>query len=158
MCLLAPAGLPVRALAQVAPPADALAAATDLFSVLSTDLIGQLSREMTAQVWPRVERDLRSMIDATALAELRKEFERIQAEAVTEVMKEGPPIYARHFSAAELRELAAFYRTPLGQKTLQLLPVVTGQIMQSVMPRMQTMQAATQERFNAILRQRGYIK
>jgi hypothetical protein len=156
--LLAPAALAERAAAQAQPTSDALAAATDLFTVMSADMIGQISSQMTAQLWPLVERDLRQKVDAAALSELRKEFERIQADAVTEAMKEGPPIYARHFSAAELRELAAFYRTPLGKKTLRSLPAITGEIMQSLMPRMQAMQASTQERFGAILRQRGYAK
>jgi hypothetical protein len=156
--LLLPATLAERASAQAQPNSDALAAATELFTVMSADMIGQISSQMTSQLWPLIERDLRQKIDAAALADLRKEFERIQADAVTEAMKEGPPIYARHFSAAELRELAAFYRTPLGQKTLRSLPVITGEIMQSLMPRMQAMQTSIQERFVAILRQRGYIK
>ncbi|BDU76111.1 DUF2059 domain-containing protein [Mesoterricola sediminis] len=33
-------------------------------------------------------------------------------------------VYMRHFSEQELRGLAAFYRTPLGRKTLEQLPVV----------------------------------
>lgn len=35
------------------------------------------------------------------------------------------PIYSHHFSAAELRDLLAFYRTPLGQRLLEAQPDLT---------------------------------
>ena len=34
------------------------------------------------------------------------------------------PIYGKHFSLAELRELLAFYSTPLGQKLIREMPAV----------------------------------
>jgi len=34
------------------------------------------------------------------------------------IIAEGPAIYARHFTAQELREIMAFYRTPTGGKLL----------------------------------------
>ena len=41
-------------------------------------------------------------------------------------------VYAAHFSAAELRQLEKFYRTPLGAKLNNLLPQVTGEVFQKV--------------------------
>jgi hypothetical protein len=38
-------------------------------------------------------------------------------------------VYASNFSAAELRDLTAFYNTPTGQKFLQKMPVITQQTM-----------------------------
>lgn len=35
------------------------------------------------------------------------------------------PIYARHFTRAEIEELLAFYRTPLGRKLVAELPAIT---------------------------------
>ena len=61
------------------------------------------------------------------------------------------PIYARNFTVSEIRELAAFYRTPLGQKMLARMPALMTESMavsNSMMaPRMnkyleQVMQAA----------------
>ncbi|PWF54585.1 DUF2059 domain-containing protein [Massilia glaciei] len=40
------------------------------------------------------------------------------------------PLYARHFSAAELGELAKFYGTPIGQKMLKTMPQILGESMQ----------------------------
>ncbi len=52
-------------------------------------------------------------------------------------------LYAKHFTEAELKELTAFYKTPLGQKTLQEMPklmqesmVHSQQKLQKLMPEM----------------------
>lgn len=42
----------------------------------------------------------------------------------TEAMDLMLPIYGKHFSLAELRELLAFYSTPLGQKLIREMPAV----------------------------------
>jgi hypothetical protein len=34
------------------------------------------------------------------------------------------PVYDKHFSNEEIKSLLQFYRTPLGQKTIQVLPMV----------------------------------
>lgn len=48
-------------------------------------------------------------------------------EARAEMAKAMPDlarIYAEHYTSAELRELAAFYETPLGQKMLMVEPKI----------------------------------
>ena len=47
----------------------------------------------------------------------------------TAMIEEVAAIYARNFTAAELREVTAFYRTPVGQKMLQKLPAITQESM-----------------------------
>lgn len=37
------------------------------------------------------------------------------------------PIYVKHFTAKELLQLIAFYKTPLGQKVVSTLPMITGE-------------------------------
>jgi hypothetical protein len=49
---------------------------------------------------------------------------------IDEVMAEVVPLYARTFSANELKQLAAFYRTPVGAKVLATLPALSAQSMQ----------------------------
>jgi len=90
------------------------------------------------------------------LAALRLEFERIQNSNLADLFKEAPAIYARHFTAAELRDLTAFYRTPTGQKALRVLPQVMGEVLATIMPRLQQVQAQTLEAFKRVLRERGY--
>ncbi len=155
LCIVA---APLRAPAQGDASADALKAANELMAVMSKDTVRQLVTGMTAQVWPALERALRtkrSDIDQATLTELRTEFERIQVEYMTGVMAEAPAIYAKHFSAQELRDMLAFYKTPTGQKSLQVMPQLTSEVFAMVMQKMQGLQMQIMGAFTNVLRQRG---
>jgi uncharacterized protein len=157
MLLLIGAG--ERARADEVPSAEAMAAANELFAILSTDLIKQLSGQVTNAFWPVVEQRARAdKIDDATIAELRAEFERIQISFVAEAMRDAPPIYARHFTVAELRDLIAFYRTPTGAKALQQMPQVMGEFAMLLVPRMQDLQRQATDGFNRILQEHGYGK
>ena len=163
LCLLAVTvlllGSPVMrvapAAAQPAPSPEALQAANELFALLSKDMYTQLVAQITAQIWPQIEHALAAKADAATIAELRKEFERIQMDYMSGLMSDAPAIYARHFSAAELRELLAFYRTPIGTKALRELPQITAEVMGLIMPRLQQVQQQTMGAFTKILHDRG---
>jgi hypothetical protein len=62
----------------------------------------------------------------------RTEMERMMPYQELIDMQSG--LLTKYYSAGELRDLATFYRTPLGQKTLQIMP----QVMADVMGQMQT--------------------
>jgi uncharacterized protein len=155
--LLCGAGMQARA--ADSPDPETLAAAKELMAVISPDMMKQLSGSITATFWPVVEQKARDeKIDDTTIGELRSEFERIQISFVSEAMKEAPPIYARHFTVAELHELAAFYRTPTGAKALHEIPQVMGELMTFLVPRLQDVQRQTSEAFTKILNEHGYGK
>jgi hypothetical protein len=113
---------------------------------------------MTNQVWPAIEREVRGKspnIEQSTLAELRTEFENIQMRYMAGVMADAPKIYARHFTAAELRDMLAFYKTPTGQKTLKVMPQVMSDTLAMIMPQMQGLQAQIITAFQEVLRKRG---
>ena len=146
------------AMAQDAATPEALAAARELVAILSKDTVHQLVTQVTAQVWPAIERGLCAKqpdIKPDVVAELHTEFERIQLEYMSGLMDDAPIIYARHFTAAELRELLAFYHTPVDAKSLRVLPQIIKESITLVMPRLQTLQRQTMEAFTKILHQRG---
>ncbi|MBX9845340.1 MAG: DUF2059 domain-containing protein [Xanthobacteraceae bacterium] len=152
------AAMPVRALAQGEASPDSLKAANELMALMSKDTVQQLVTSLTAQIWPTLERALRakrSDIDQATLTELRHEFERIQGQYMTGVMADTPAIYARYFSAQELRDMLAFYATPTGQKTLQVMPQLTAEVFQLIMQQMLGLQAQIMDAFGNVLRQRG---
>jgi len=156
--LLATPAVAPRALAQSEPSAETLQAAKDLMAIMSVDTIRQMVAGMTNQIWPTLEQALRAKradIDQTTLSELRTEFEMIQMRYMATVMADAPAIYARHFSASELRDMAAFYKTPTGQKSLKAMPQVMTDIFAMIMPKMQGVQAQIMDAFNTALRQRG---
>ena len=144
---------PVRAQGPGSP--EAQAAATELAQILSGDMVGQMTDAMTSQVWPKLEAALRNKVDAATLAELRAEFGNALKEFVVETTKDAPAIYARHFSAQELREMTAFYRTPTGAKALKMMPQIMAETFGSIMPRMEAFDRDLKQRLDAILRKRG---
>ena len=91
------------------------------------------------------------------LADLRREFERIRLARMSEAVKDVPAIYARHLSADDMRVLAAFYGTSTGTRMLQAMPKVLPEAFASVLPRMQSMMADTQDSFLKLLRERGLL-
>jgi hypothetical protein len=144
--------------AQGAPDADAMQAARDLVAVVSKDAINQMVDRITAQVWPPIEHSLKAKQDITPdqLADLRREFVRIQVDFVTKVMADAPAIYARHFTAAELHQLLAFYRTPVGAKALRVMPQITAEAVQLVLSKLPQLQQDTMAAFIKVLKERGF--
>ena len=154
------AGAAGGARAQSQPPSpEALQAANELFSIVSKDMIQQLVSQLTAQFWPPLERNLRTKynnIGDGTITQLRGEFERIQVKNLTRIMADAPPIYARHFTVQEMREMLAFHRTPTGQKALRVLPQVMGEFTASMLPKLKDVEAETMDAFNSVLRARGF--
>ena len=156
--VLAVSAAPHRARAQDAPSAEAIQAANDLMAVMSPDTIRQMVAGMTNQVWPAIEREVRGKrpdIDQSTLTELRTEFENIQIRYMAGVMADAPKIYAKHFTATELRDMLAFYKTPTGQKSLKAMPQVMTDIFATIMPQMQGLQAQIITAFQEVLRKKG---
>ena len=142
--------------AQQPPSPEALAAARELMSVMSPDMIGQVVQGMTAQVWPNIERELGQRVDQATLTELRGEFESVITQFANDSMKDAPAIYAKYFSVQELHDLAGFYKTPVGAKALQTMPKVMTEYFGTMVPRMNDLQRDFQARMQAILQKHGY--
>jgi hypothetical protein len=144
------------AFAQGGGSPDALQAAKELQAVMSGDVVKQMMDQMMAAMWPNVEGQLSSKVNAVTLADLRSEFERVMLKYVTAALNEAPAIYARHFSADELRGLSAFYRTPLGIKALAVMPKVMGESMQVMMATMPNMEIELGASVESVMRKHGY--
>jgi len=148
-----------RGRADDAPSPEALAAANELFSILSADMLTQLTAQTTNMMWPLLEQRARAdKIDDATIAELKTQFTQTQAQNLADILKDAPPVYARHFTVDELHQLADFYRSPVGVKAMKELPQVMAEFVALITPRMQALQAQAAEGFNRILRQHGYIK
>jgi uncharacterized protein len=133
------------AAAQTTSSPEALQAAAELASIMSKDLLAQMTNQMTARVWPQIEAKARGSLDAETLAELRAEFERVVVNFVTQSLQDMPAIYARYFTVDELHDMAAFYRTSTGQKALQRMPKVLGESYGLLLPRLPGLQQELQE-------------
>ncbi|HXD45401.1 MAG TPA: DUF2059 domain-containing protein [Pseudolabrys sp.] len=156
-CLLLAFTLAAPARAQT-PSLDAMAAATELAALMSGDTVGQMSAALTAQIWPNIERQLGPKVDAATLTELRGEFEQSLSSFTTQVMRDSPGVYARHFTADELRAMLAFYKSPVGQKALKTMPSVMTELGQQMAPQMQAFQTDLHNKMEATLKKHGYGK
>ena len=107
-------------------------------------------------MWPRIEGQFGGKVDGATLAEMRSEFERTLASFTAEMMKDAPAIYAKHFSAPELRDLLAFYKSPTGKKALQIMPTVMADVTTQMMPRMDAFQRDLNTRLEAVMQKHGY--
>ena len=154
LCACACAAAP--AAAQDAGSPEALRAAQELAAIVTSDTIAQLSRNMTAQMWPNIEAQLGGKVDSATLAEMRSEFENAISSFTTDTMKDVPAIYAKYFTVQQLHDLLAFYKTPTGAKALKTMPQVTAEITGQMMPHMQSFQADLVARLQAIMHRHGY--
>ena len=145
--------LPARA---QEPSPETMTAARDLSAIMTGDTITQLTAAMANQIWPSIEQQLGAKVDAATLAEIRAEFEGSLKAFTAEVMKDAPEVYARHFSAQELRDMVAFYKSPTGSKALHEMPKVMADVGGRMAPRMQTLQTDLDQRMRAILQKHGY--
>lgn len=138
---------------------DKLAAARELLGLMSEEMIAKLVGQVTDRMWPSLESRLRAYnpsIDSSSLAGLRLELERIQRDYMRNVVKKGPEVYARHFTAEELHEIIAFYRTPVGAKLLEMTPKLTEEVTGIITPHMPKFYENTLDAFAKVLRSRGY--
>jgi uncharacterized protein len=136
--------------------AEALQAANELTSIISADAVNQITRELAAGFWPNVENSLKSQVDDATLSELRADFDHRLAQFGAEAMKGAPAIYAKYFTAQELRDITAFYRTPTGAKALQTMPKVMFEYLAGVRPQVQEFQAGVRTSVQEIMQKHGY--
>lgn len=98
-----------------------------------------------------VEEDIRQMLELSGSGKLgiqvmenmtgqfRQALPDVPGEFWEEMMKEFKaeelidliiPIYKKHFTQAEIQQLIAFYKTPIGQKVTATLPIIASESMQ----------------------------
>ncbi len=135
---------------------DALQAARELQAVMSGDLVKQMVDQMMTAMWPGVENQFRAKVNATTLADIRAEFQRVTLKYVLTVQDEAPAVYAKYFSAEELRSLSAFYRTPIGIKAITVMPKVMGESMQIMVTKMPDMEKELTASIESVMRKNGY--
>jgi hypothetical protein len=147
-------GLPARAEDAVSP--EALRTAQELAAVMNTDTVEQTSTALATQIWPRIEAEFGGKVDSATLGEMRSVFEGSLTRFTHEMMLDTPAIYARYFSVQELRDMIAFYKSPTGAKSLQMMPKVIADVSSRMAPRMQLFQQDLVSKIQAVMQKHGY--
>jgi uncharacterized protein len=110
------------------PSPDAMAAARELIVTMRAvdyfktimPAMMQTMKPAIVQNRPQVERDYDAIVPLM--------LESMNAR-LNEIIEQIAALYARNFTADELREVVAFYRGPTGQKFVQKLPAITQESM-----------------------------
>jgi hypothetical protein len=144
-----------RADAQSAPDPDTIAAAKELITTMRlTDQFKQLLPRLVQTMKPallvgrpEMEKDLDAVM--TVLVEGMN-------ARVGELFDQIAGIYGQNFTASELRQAAAFYRSPLGQKLLDKQPAMMQETMTIGQNFGRTVATDLQERAIEELRKRGH--
>ena len=149
LALIGAAPSQAQAQAQAADPA-ATAAAKELFDSMNYRqmMIGamqQMSQGMGASMRAGAEAGIKNNPNLSAddkqkaMAKMEAELPRVikalqdvmgDPTLVDEILAETVPLYARTFTADELKQITAFYRTPVGAKMLTSMPKLMGEGMQ----------------------------
>lgn len=157
--LFSVAGTPFPIHAQGTGSPETLQVARELASLTSGAVVANFTTQITNQVWPGVDRALRTKnpkIDDATLKELRKEFERLQVSTIQESIDDAAFVYARNFTVKELRDIVAFHRTATGAKMLTVMPQAMAELHRLLQPRLQVLSTTVEQRFGAILQIRGF--
>jgi hypothetical protein len=150
-CLLLLPATAVRA----EPSADAMEAArslvttmklADQYKALLPAILLTLRPALT-QDRPEVERDYDAMMPT-----ITDTFTPYYASMVDSIVT----IYANNFTAAELRDIEAFYRQPTGQKMLEKMPAISQQTLAVGQEIGRKVAEDLRQRLTEALRQRGH--
>ncbi|HMK81772.1 MAG TPA: DUF2059 domain-containing protein [Xanthobacteraceae bacterium] len=108
------------------PPADARAAAKELIEAMqATDQLKKMMPLIMQQLKPAIVQN-RPEVEKDFDAALPMVLEAMNAR-MGEFAESIAAIYAFNFTADELRQVTAFYRSPVGQKFVAKLPAITQQ-------------------------------
>jgi uncharacterized protein len=143
------------ALAQQPPSATAIAAARELvelkggsamFDPVVINVIEQ-TRGALLQTNPQLSKDL----DAVT-TQLRNEF----GPKRNELLAEAAKLYATRFTEQEIKDMVAFYKSPLGRKMIAQEPVVLDETFNYVQQWAPRVGEEVMNRFRAEMRKKGH--
>ena len=137
------------------PDPQTRALAQQLLDVVMTR---DLQKNMVDNSWPAAESAIRKaapkLTDAQ-IGDLKTEYVSIVGREMETLLADAPDIYARYLTAAEIKDLLAFYQTETGKKTISIMPALMGEIMEKVQSQLPRMQQNLMTSFQRVLEQKG---
>lgn len=123
----------------------------------ATKLSGQLADVTSKNISSALKRqhpDLPERVAAKLNAELMTLFEE-RANVPGGLVDRIIASYHKHFTHAEIKELLAFNRTPIGKKTMEVLPAIMGETITAGQAWGRSLAPEVQRRVNAVLKKEG---
>ena len=126
-----------------------------LMDIINVDQMGKLVGEQMGQQMVQLM-DSKSPESFTRAMEII--FEVFDEENVFEdVLNDLIPIYAKYFTLEEVREMIAWYETPLGKKSIEVMPQLIADSMQVSQQRLGAILPELEEKITARLKSEGLI-
>jgi hypothetical protein len=147
----APAAAPAPATAAPTPvsPAQRAAIKELLDTTKTRDNLARTFQAMSASLPQQMAQAMNARIEQAAITpEQKQKVRESMNQPFSEAVKEGTsivtdpklvdqavdklyPVYAKHFTLEDLKQLNAFYKSPLGAKTLVEMPQIINETMQT---------------------------
>jgi hypothetical protein len=146
---------PIAVQAQTQPSPETLAAARELATVARLD-------ESMRSILPMIMQQLKPAV-VQGRKDVEQDFDKVSPTLIAamndrmqEFIEMIARIYANQFTAAELRDIIAFYRTPTGQKFVQSQAPLAQQAMNAGQQFAQKLVVDMQDRMKQELRKKGH--
>jgi uncharacterized protein len=120
--------------------------ARDLGEQVMLAMVQQVSAS-AQQANPNVPKRVHELVRDVAIEVLKEHSDELFSKAVV--------LYEKHFTEAEIDELLAFYRSPIGKKTIQVMPVLMGEMVAVSQAWGQGLEPLLQQRIRARLAAEG---
>jgi len=121
----------------------------------SENLVIQMSTAVTNQIIDSLSKG-NAEIPQRALAAIKDEIHKTIKEATPRLVAEYVPLYAMHFSQSEIKSLIAFYKTPLGKKSIKTMPAIMNDSFQLGQAWGQSLTSELKPRIAARLKREGF--
>ena len=131
----------------VNPPEDSATKNKDIRTLLELSGSAKLGVQIAGQMIDQFRKSIPN-VPPEFWDEFKKE---IKPQELTDLVV---PVYERHFSDADIRELIKFYQSPIGQKLVATLPQITQESMVAGREWGQNLARKVQQR----LKEKGYLQ
>jgi hypothetical protein len=147
--------LAATAVAAQEPSAGALAAARDMLTAKGGNtffdpVVPGVIESVKNSLVPTNPQLSKELNDVAVM--LRKDYEPKRAEVFDNVAR----VFAQHFTEQELKNITAFYKSPLGQKMLKEEPVAIEQSLKSAQDWANNFSEAVTARFRSEMQKKGH--
>lgn len=131
-----------------------------LMEITGSVNIGKQFASASSQQMFQILKASRPEIPDRALVVMNRELMNLFEEKMVEpggMLDQSIPIYAKYFTHQEILDLLAFYQTPVGQKSIQVLPKVVNESMIVGQRWGESLVPEIERRIVAALRQEGLL-
>jgi hypothetical protein len=149
-------GLASAVQAQSDIPSDKREAIERLIALMDLDQMAEQTAAAMEQQMVAAIRQSNPNFPEEAMQIVVDTFNEESRTFVNQSFDEIPGIMAKYYTTQEIDEIIAFYETPVGQKSLEVMPQLTQEIQSVMIPKAQVFQQEVVAKIQQNLQEAGY--